>query len=737
MISSVFTGVYAAHEAENFSLGVASGVVTVNAEDATSVTTEIGGNASITSTGGAVNVLAYHNFDGTSFTGDDVEANSEALSIALLASLEIDESHMSAYAHSTVTAQVDGGGTIAAPSGAVVLKSMSSNTANSFMRSTGISILSVSVGSRPEGDRPGHDDGQLLRQRPRRRLDDRRAVADDPRGGRRLRGREHHPGRRRPAVDRRLERDLAGFAEHEREHRRQRLGHPHAEQHRRPGSRARRLRREHEQHDDRDRAPGRRLHRLGDAEPERLVHVNAGANITSQSGTITFDATHGKAPPAASDGTFDAATQVDPSNGSGETRSPSRPRTTSRRATSITYSPNGNPTIGGLTPGRSYSVVVTSSTQIQLGDSLERRLRRHDRRHPRLRHAEPQLPDGDSVIYFASGGTIGGLCDGCRYIVNVLDAHRIKLQTPGMSLPSVTCLDGSIDNGSDTINAANSFSNGDAVTYNAPTPDVVFGTTAADQDYDSVNHQFIDDNNDALFIGQNDGHGNIIDPGWGDGTPSTTPAATSAASATAASTSSSTSAATRSGSTRITATPPPAARTPTSSRSARTSRAVRCRRSSQQQRADRRAERRPDVLRRQRRRQLASSSPTRSGGSRRSTSTRVGRTGGPQNFAVEGVDFTSGGSGKLVFDITGTSSGTQQFLGIGGNVPAGAPAGDGIVTGTASGGGGGLIAVNNGNASSSETVTVSDRGSGQHDDHAAQRQHHGARLRATRAPRSW
>ena len=105
-------------------------------------------------------------------------------------------------------------------------------------------------------------------------------------------------------------------------------------------------------------------------------------------------------------------------------------------------------------------------------------------------------------------------------------------------------------------------------------------------------------------------------------------------------------------------------------------------------------------------RQPATSSCPRHSGRRRDRHRQGGRTGGPQNFAVEGVDFTSGGNGKLVFDITGTSSGTQQFLGIGGNVPAGAPVGDGIVTGTASGGGGGLIAVNNGSASSSEGVTV-------------------------------
>ena len=43
VLSSVFTSVYAAHEAEQFSLGVATGSVTVNADDKTSVTTEVGG----------------------------------------------------------------------------------------------------------------------------------------------------------------------------------------------------------------------------------------------------------------------------------------------------------------------------------------------------------------------------------------------------------------------------------------------------------------------------------------------------------------------------------------------------------------------------------------------------------------------------------------------------------------------------------------------------------------------
>src|SRR5262249_10327799 len=127
--SSVFTSVNAAHEAESFSLGIAAGTATVNAEDATSVSTKVGAGASVTSTGGTVKVLAYHNFDGTGFVGsDDVEANSEAITVALL--LAVESTNLSASAHASVTAQVDAGGTLAAPSDEVVLQAMGANFAN-------------------------------------------------------------------------------------------------------------------------------------------------------------------------------------------------------------------------------------------------------------------------------------------------------------------------------------------------------------------------------------------------------------------------------------------------------------------------------------------------------------------------------------------------------------------------------------------------------------------------------
>ena len=363
VLSSVFTSVYAAHEAEQFSLGVATGSVTVNADDKTSVNTEVGGSASLTSTGGTVKVLAYHNFDGTSFTSDDVQANSEALSVALLASLGIDETHMHSTAESTVTAQVDGGGTIAAPSGAVILKSMSSNAANAHMQNAGGAILNVSVGSNPTATAQGTTTanfygnvvgaGSTIGAQSLTILAEGTNYANagmkEDGGGALSIGDSSATSQGSPNTTASVggggsviltQGDINGQA----------LGLS-----------------------DSDASSTSFtigiLLQVGNftasatMNPSVSFTVNAGASITSQSGTITFDATHGQAPPAASDGTFNAGSQVDPSNGSGGNSITFSAAHNLSTGNTITYSTNGNPAIGGLTPTRSYTVVVTSSTR--------------------------------------------------------------------------------------------------------------------------------------------------------------------------------------------------------------------------------------------------------------------------------------------------------------------------------------------------------------------------------------
>ena len=132
------------------------------------------------------------------------------------------------------------------------------------------------------------------------------------------------------------------------------------------------------------------------------------------------------------------------------------------------------------------------------------------------------LLDGDSVYYFApAGGTaVGGLVSGQRYIVNVVDAYTLKLLLPGtvekaVSLPaSQVCYDSATNVG--TINAANTFAEGDAVTYHAP-PVRSFGSGAVElavggngQPQRNADNTPIYTNDDTIFLGSNpDANGNF------------------------------------------------------------------------------------------------------------------------------------------------------------------------------------------------------------------------------------
>ena len=113
-----------------------------------------------------------------------------------------------------------------------------------------------------------------------------------------------------------------------------------------------------------------------------------------------------------------------------------------------------------------------------------------------------QFQTGDLVYYFTQGETpVGGLVSGTRYRVFVVDEQRIKLQALAGATPSVNVGLGSIDLDDDVINVANSFQNGDAVTYRAPAP-YEFSSAGVDIDVDDKGNfdpgddeATIDDNN--------------------------------------------------------------------------------------------------------------------------------------------------------------------------------------------------------------------------------------------------
>ena len=259
------------------------------------------------------------------------------MTVALLARSRSTRRTSSAFAHATVTAQVDGGGTLAAPSDAIIAQvDVRATSPNSHMQNANGAILNVVGRQRPDGDRPGSTTRQLLRQRPRRRLDRRRAVADDPRRGRRLRGRRHAA---RPAAACCRSADSSATSQ----------GSPHVSAS--VGGNGSVILTQGDINGqalgltDSDASssstrsaiapPDRQLHRDGDDEPERhRSRSTPASSITSNSGHdhVRRDARRRRRRPR-SDGTFDAARRSTRATAAAATRSRSPPRTTSRPAT--------------------------------------------------------------------------------------------------------------------------------------------------------------------------------------------------------------------------------------------------------------------------------------------------------------------------------------------------------------------------------------------------------------------
>ena len=117
------------------------------------------------------------------------------------------------------------------------------------------------------------------------------------------------------------------------------------------------------------------------------------------------------------------------------------------------------------------------------------------------------LQTGDEVVYEVPiGGTpIGGLTPGATYQVIVINSDTIKLANPG-ALPTPTSFNPSTTVSNNTINLSG-FSDGQAVTYNAPAPlDVVTG---------EINNTSAKDAN-SIYLGK-DSKGNPVPDGFTNG----------------------------------------------------------------------------------------------------------------------------------------------------------------------------------------------------------------------------
>ena len=117
--------------------------------------------------------------------------------------------------------------------------------------------------------------------------------------------------------------------------------------------------------------------------------------------------------------------------------------------------------------------------------------------------APHNLETGDEVYYFVPTGSTGitGLTSGAKYTVFKVDDTHIKLQS--QALVSVSVNGSSVDTVANPnyIEAANTFANGDLVTYHAPPPLSTFSSFQVDQTFNANNNPaYTPTNNNQIFF---------------------------------------------------------------------------------------------------------------------------------------------------------------------------------------------------------------------------------------------
>ena len=138
-----------------------------------------------------------------------------------------------------------------------------------------------------------------------------------------------------------------------------------------------------------------------------------------------------------------------------------------------TFEQNGNPPISGLTNGRVYPVLPTSDQVVQLGVEFNAASVNTENDTISFNQDIDNLQNGDLVIYEPETSpeltTIPGLIPGNSYLVRVIDADNVKLVDPSQGIQAPTTFDPQTAVTQKTINLPG-FSDGQAVTYNAPPP---------------------------------------------------------------------------------------------------------------------------------------------------------------------------------------------------------------------------------------------------------------------------
>ena len=154
--------VTALYKALSISLFVSGVAGSVTAKDLTTTAASISGTGAVRSDSGNASVLAWHNFDGSGYINAN-EVNASAGSVTLALGLAISSVSMLAQAHATTTATVASGATLSAPSGTAALRARSLNVAiATYKRTQGGFLASIAPNANPTADASGITRADLL-----------------------------------------------------------------------------------------------------------------------------------------------------------------------------------------------------------------------------------------------------------------------------------------------------------------------------------------------------------------------------------------------------------------------------------------------------------------------------------------------------------------------------------------------------------------------------------------------
>ena len=170
----------------------------------------------------------------------------------------------------------------------------------------------------------------------------------------------------------------------------------------------------------------------------------------------------------------------------------------------VQYSNGGSGAVdsSGLQDGRIYSAIATGTNTLEFGGLFGSAGVSAD--GTITFNFADNFQNGDQVVFHANGGSVVGLTDGATYYVSVVSTTSIRLESqdqynnPQNYLKTFTA--NAVNATPNTITLANTFSNGQAVTYHVTVPSQQFGSSVVNISVDSNGNPVVGSNNQPTDV---------------------------------------------------------------------------------------------------------------------------------------------------------------------------------------------------------------------------------------------